>query len=247
MKRTYVIIILIIVAIVGVYLNRAYAHIYNEIHNANLKAPEKNQTYAIGNDLNKKDLVYVALGDSLTVGAGADKYDQSYPYLIGEKFAYSNNMILRTRAELGYKSIDIKNVMLPLAIDNKPNIITLLVGVNDIHSIISKVEFQKNYEEIIKQLTTKTTAKIYLINIPYIGSKNLILPPWNYYFDFQTNQFNKIIKNLATKYNLTYIDLYAPTKQEFSKSNSYYSRDLFHPSTKGYAFWADIIYSNIQN
>jgi lysophospholipase L1-like esterase len=49
---------------------------------------------------------------------------------------------------------------------------------------------------------------------------------------------------LAQKNNVSYIDLYSPTLKEFKKSDSYYSTDLFHPSAKGYAFWANIIYDN---
>ncbi len=254
MKKIALFIILLILTTSVVYLNRAYAYIYQEIHNANLKTPEKSQTYTISNNISKTNLVYIAMGDSLTAGAGTENYQQTYPYLIAKNLAQNNSITLKNLSELGYKSIDVKNFFLPQAVASNPNVATLLIGVNDIHNFVSKSEFQKNYEEIIKQLTTKTSAKIYLINIPYIGANTLILPPWNYYFDFKTNQFNKIIKNLATKYNLSYIDLYSPAKEEFNhptgdlpkgeKSNSYYSKDLFHPSATGYALWANIIYAN---
>ena len=92
----------------------------------------------------------------------------------------------------------------------------------------------------------ETKAKIYIINIPFIGSNSLILPPYNYYFNFRTIEFNKIIEDLAQKNNISYIDLYSPTIKEFNKSDSYYSADLFHPSAKGYAFWAKIIYDDFE-
>lgn len=245
MKKIHLLIILLFITIIGAYLNRAYAYIYNEIGNANLKAPDKNQTYMIGENENNKNLIYTALGDSLTAGAGTKQPKESYPALIAEKLLAKNNVILINRSELGYKSEDVKNVFLPLAITDNPTIVTLFVGVNDIHNNISKEDFSKNYEEILLKLTTETKAKIYAINLPFIGSANLILPPWNYYFDAKTKELNEVIKNLATKYNITYIDLYSPTKEEFVKSNSYYSKDLFHPSAKGYAFWANIIYANL--
>jgi lysophospholipase L1-like esterase len=244
MKKVTLFIILLILATFSVYLNRSYAYIYDEIGNGNLKAPAKNQTNMIGENINNQDLTYVALGDSLTAGAGTESYKESYPYILSEKLSGKNNVILKNRSELGYKSIDVKNVFLPLAVKDNPAIVTLFVGVNDVHNNISKEEFAKNYEDILKSLATETKAKIYAINLPFIGASNLILPPYNLYFDFKTKELNEVIKNLSQKYNTVYIDLYSPTKEKFAKSNSYYSKDLFHPSAKGYALWANIIYAN---
>jgi len=246
MKKITLFIILLILATLAIYLNRSYAYIYDEIHRGNLKAPDKNQTYMIGENKNNPNLIYTALGDSLTAGAGTDNYRESYPSLVAEKLSNKNNVILKNRSELGYKSEDIKNIFLPLAIADKPDIVTIFAGVNDVHSNISKEEFRNNYDEMINKLTTETTAKVYIINVPFIGASNLILPPYDLYFDFKTKELNEVLKDLAKKYSVKYIDIYSPTAIEFKKSNSYYSRDLFHPSAKGYAFWANIIYNNLQ-
>ena len=226
-------------------MNFSYSRIYNEVSEKNLKSPDKTITYYIGNNAsNSKSLVYVALGDSLTAGTGIDDYHQSYPYLIAEKLSDKNNITFVNRSVPGFMTCDIKDNLLPLVLSDKPDIITLFVGINDIRDSISKKDFKKNYEYILKTLTQKTFAKIYVINIPFIGSNKLILPPYNYYFDYKTSEFNEIIKNLAIENNVQYIDLYSPTKEEFKKSDSYYSVDLFHPSAKGYAFWANVIYAN---
>ena len=234
------------VVIVGIYLNRSYAHIYSKISEGNLKSPDINQTYLIKGDMNSiKTLTYFALGDSLTAGVGIDNYEQSYPYLLAQKIAGNNEIILKNLALPGLKSSDINGQITASTIVAKPDIVTLLTGVNDIHENISKTEFKKNYEQILEALTQKTSAKIYAINIPFLGADSLILPPYNYYFDFQTKEFNKIIKELAIKYKVSYIDLYTPTADEFKKYGPHYSKDLFHPSAVGYATWAKIIYANL--
>lgn len=245
-KKIGVIIFFVFLLILGIYLNRSYAYIYHKIGDGNLAIFESNKEYIINKNMqNSKTLIYAALGDSLTAGAGVDNYEQSFPYLVSEKLGYNQKVILKSRAILGYKSIDLKNVLLPLAINDNPDIVTILIGVNDVHNFIDKKEFEKNYDEVLKQLTQKTSAKINVINIPYIGSKNLIFPPYNLYIDSQTKEYNKIIKTLAQKYNLKYIDLYTESLKEFKRSDTYYSNDLFHPSAKGYALWADIIYANL--
>lgn len=243
MKKSYILIILLILVILGVYLNLSYGRIYNIVTKENLKSPDKNKTYSVGNNANNKNLTYVALGDSLTAGVGVNNYEQSYPYLIAKKLSNTHNIILKDTAWPGFKTANVKNTLLPLAISDNPDIVTLFVGINDIRDNVSTEDFTNNYEQILENLSQKTYAKIYVINIPFVGSGNLILPPYNYYFNSKTIEFNEIIKNLAKKYNEKYIDLYTPTIKEF-KSSVYYSKDLFHPSAEGYAFWANIIYDN---
>lgn len=226
-------------------MNLSYGRIYNEVTIKNLKSPDAEKTYLIDTNKDNKNLTYVSLGDSLSAGVGTNDYKQSYPYLTAEKLSSINNITLKDISYPGFKSADVKNILLPITLSTKPDIITILIGVNDIREDISNNEFKNNYEQIVQSLTKNTKAKIYIISIPFLGSSSLILPPYNYYFNFKTNEFNKIIKNLSTKYNVGYIDLYSPTITEFKKSDSYYSADLFHPSAKGYAFWANIIYDDL--
>jgi acyl-CoA thioesterase-1 len=244
MEKKYIITILLIIVILGIYMYFSYSHIYNEVSEKGLKSPDKNKIYLVGSNSYNKNLIYVSLGDSLTAGIGVDNYEQSYPYLIAEKLSAKDNIILKDISAPGFKISDLEKTLLPMAILDKPDIITLFVGINDVRSNVSKADFEKNYEQTLKILTRETKAKIYVVNIPYVGSSSLILPPYNYYFNFKTNEFNEIIKNLSQKNNVTYVDLYSPTIKEFKKSDSYYSADLFHPSAKGYAFWANIIYDN---
>lgn len=225
-----------------------YACIYGRIIKKGLKSPDNRQEYAIiRNENSKQRLVYVALGDSLTAGVGTHDYRESYPYLVAEKLSPKNNIFLKNRSVSGFTSKDLKNKLLPIAIKDAPDMVTLLVGINDIRTNTSKRAFKKNYEHILSSLIKKTKAKIYIINIPFIGSGNLVLPPYNYLFDFRIKELNKIIDDLALKNNLKCIDLYSASLEEFKKSNSYYSSDLFHPSGKGYAFWAGIIFLHLNS
>ena len=244
-KKCLLIILLIIIAAV-IYLNRSYSYIYYKINQAGLKSPDISMTYNLGqNSGSSKKLTYVALGDSLTAGVGTQSYEQSYPYLVAKQLAAVGNQItLSDHSVPGATTAEIKNDLLPAAIQDQPDIVTVLAGVNDIHGNISLTEFKNNYEDILKRLTQETKAKIYLINIPYIGSADLMLPPYNYYFNFQTKRFNKEIKALAVTYKVTYIDLYSPTLSQFQKPGTHYSADSFHPSAQGYAAWAQIIYDH---
>ncbi|MDD4332833.1 MAG: SGNH/GDSL hydrolase family protein [Patescibacteria group bacterium] len=244
MKKLYLLIIFII--ILGAYLYCSYVFIYKKIDWAGLRSPDSQKIYLINNNMQSgKNLIYVALGDSLTAGVGADKYEQSFTYLLAQKIAGDNQITLKDYGLPGAKTDDLIEKLLNSAITDQPDILTLLIGVNDVHYRVGKDEFQKNYDEILRQLTAKTKAKIYLINIPYIGANDLILPPYDSYFESRAQEFNVVIKELAEKYQLKYIDLYTPTVDQFKKNGPHYSADSFHPSAEGYAVWAQIIYDQI--
>lgn len=199
-----------------------------------------------GDEMTNQNITYVALGDSLTANVGIEKYAKyEYPYGIGEKFYEEHrdkNFTLHNLSLPGARSEDIINVFLEKTIEKKPDIVTLLIGINDVHGNISKAQFKNNYETILKKLTTETQAKVYAIAIPLLGSPSLFLPPYRYYFDTRTKNFNEVIREVASDHSIPYIDLYTPTKDIFAENGPHYSTDYFHPSALGYSYFTKTIY-----
>lgn len=230
------------------YLFVAHHYIYKRISDAGLKSPDTRGEYFIGSGINTGAKInYTALGDSLTAGVGVSKYEESYPYQLAQKISGgSDDITLRDRAYPGARTSDLINGLLDTAIKDRPDVVTLLIGVNDIHGNVSKTIFTKNYTEILRRLKTETKANIFTISIPYIGTASLLAPPYNSYFKYQTIEYNKIIKQLAQENNIKYIDLYTPTERMF-ENEAFYSADSFHPSARGYELWSEIIYADYHN
>jgi acyl-CoA thioesterase I len=244
-----IIIGLIVVALLAAYLFWAHHRIYRQIGKMSLPASDISHEYSVGSSSPESArLTYTAIGDSLTSGVGVQNYQDSYAYRLAEDFASASGAEIdfRIQAYPGARTSDVVRDLLDLAIKNKPDIVTILLGVNDVHGFVSEAQFTKNYTEIITRLKTETKAKIYAVNIPYLGTKEMIWPPYDYYFHCQTDRFNNIIKRLAAANNIEYIDLYTPTKDMFNNPASY-SADLFHPSAKGYELWAQTIYADIHH
>lgn len=251
-NKKFLIFTAILVIALAVYLNRAYAHIYGVLGAAELKLVAGQEIHMINNMATSSNnaiagsLVYAALGDSLSAGVGTEDYKEILPYLLAEKFSDGKkSATLKNHSVPGVETIGVITYLLPEAINDNPDIVTVLIGVNDIHNKVSADVFAKNYEEILSRLTKETKATVYAISIPFIGASSLMLPPYQALFDARTRQFNVIIKNLAAKYSVKYIDLYTPTVELFKRPGSHYSKDLFHPSASGYKLWADTIYDNI--
>lgn len=247
MKRNVSIILFLFVIVIIGYFWFGYANIYNRIRSGGLKTVDTQYIYNFDTE-SDQEIKYAALGDSLTAGVGTDSYEESYPHLLSKDLSKDNSITLKDFSLLGARTEDvIDKGLLEGVIEDKPNIITLLIGVNDVRENIGSKEFKGNYTYIVNELIKNTNAKIYLINIPFIGSNTLYLPPYNIYFKNRTIKFNNIIKEVAKENNLTYIDIATPTEQIFKKDGLYYSVDSLHPSKEGYKILEQIIYDGINH
>lgn len=215
----------------------SYVYFDRFLEENHLVAPVFEESIIINNKSGNKNIKYVALGDSLTAGIGVSDYKSSLPYLIALKIP-SYKVELINLAYAGATSKDVLIHQIPKAISAKPDLITLLIGVNDIHNLVSSKMFENNLTQTIKALKD-THTKIYLLSVPYLGSDKIVRFPYNLILDLKTKQFNNVIRKLSTDYGVRYIDLYY-----LSKSASFYSSDQFHPGEEGYKEWAKIINVN---
>ncbi|MBI2337651.1 SGNH/GDSL hydrolase family protein [Candidatus Daviesbacteria bacterium] len=230
--------LLAVFLIIAIYLIITYAYFYDFLGQKKLVPPPHETKILVGTNPNNPSIKYAALGDSLTAGVGVDNYHDSYPYLVAQKLSSGQNVQLLNFSQSGATLKDVLTYQLPQTLSAEPDLITLLIGVNDIHNFKSSTEFEKNYTRIVKDLK-KTNAKIYLLSIPYLGSSQITYFPYNLIWDFKTQQFNTVIKKISSDTNTAYIDLYYLTKPA-----GFYSADQFHPSDKGYKLWSDTINVN---
>ncbi len=240
---------IISLVLAGIYLNRSYAYIYYKIGNSGIVPVNTFAGQAtFGNLSETTELKLVTIGDSLMTGSGASDSAHSLPYLLAQNMTGKYKKVhLQNFAAPGFRTADLIRNLLSPAINAKPQVAVVLIGVNDIHGKVSAEDFENNYRLILTRLTTETKAKIYIVSTPFIGANTLMLPPYQYYFDTKTKEQNVIIQKLAREFAVTYIDLYADTHALFLKSGSQYSADLFHPSSLGYKIWADSLYDRINH
>ena len=235
-----------VVLLLVLYLIFAYNYFYYVQRSADIPWPDNQHIYNFDSSADPGSL-YVAVGDSLTYGFGADKYEDGYTYMLASRLAEDRKTArLKDYSYPGFRTDDVIK-QLDLIIAEQPQIITVFIGINDAHQILETSDFKANYDYILNKLSSETNAEIYAINLPYLGALAIQLPPYNFYYGNKLKNHNEIIKSLAEKYNVSYIDLYTPTAKKFSRSGPYYSRDSFHPSSSGYKIWGRIIEDAISN
>lgn len=224
----------------AIKMHSSYAHFFNYLKTHHL-SPVSQKIYNFGNR-EAGELNYVLLGDSLMDGVGNTDPGSTLPAIIaGHLQNQQKSGTVIKLAQAGATTQDVLNNQVPEAIDIYPDYILIMIGTNDVHNPISDWQFKKNYEQLIDSLNNKTRAKITIINIPYIGSSEILLTPWNTILDWRIQRFNNIIQTIADKRQIKVIDLYTPTKNQFINPSDLYSIDQFHPSDKGYRLWSDTI------
>lgn len=94
-----------------------------------------------------------------------------------------------------------------LELDNNegtnPDLIAVYLGINDFRTKVTAETFAQKYDEIIQGMTQKyTAAQVYLFTLVYTTDVSSGVAPADVVY------FNEIIKDVATKYGCTVVDLY---------------------------------------
>jgi acyl-CoA thioesterase-1 len=248
-------IFIIILLVVGLYLNRSYAYFFDYLGNheiiPNTPISDAHAYFYLPLDSQNtgNDKTYLALGDSLTRGVGVEDDKQTYAFLLADNLSQHGRIEYTDLAVPGSTSADMLKNQIPFLGDGQYQYLSLMVGMNDILTQVSSEQFQNNYQQILDQMSLRT-PNIIVINIPFLSSSRIILPPYNYLVDWRTQQFNSIIETLVNQkkaqgVKINYVDLYSLAKTQFRNDPSLFSPDGFHPSAKGYKLWSELINANL--
>lgn len=177
-----------------------------------------------------QDIIF--LGDSITNGAEW-----------GELF---NNPHVKNRGIVADTSFGVL-VRLNTIIAGKPDMIFLMIGINDLSRAENPMHVSLNVEKIIQKVqehcpNTKfylqSVLPVYAINNPYRRHRNL---------SSKILELNALLKETAKKNNIEYIDLHAAfAEKESNLLKKEFSNDGLHLTGKGYLLWKTLIQSKIK-
>lgn len=167
----------------------------------------------------KKKLVIVAYGDSLTAGYGVDLVD-SYPTLLEKRLTLEGIDVTVINMGVSGETTSAGKERAQFVIDQNPDIVLLGLGANDMLRASSPSLAQANLDSIIKDLTA-ANKKIVLL-----GMKSPITNGLTY-----TREFNAIYPTLAKKYSLPLVPFFLEGVALVSELNT---SDGIHPNKQGY-------------
>ncbi len=241
---------LLALGIIIVYLNRGYAHKFSYMSAHFPGGPAiPNPTIIEPQKPTNRTITYAALGDSLTAGIGTQKIEETFPYLLGQKMAKKNDTKIKiiNLGIPGATTADVLEKELPALKNQKIDVATLLIGVNDVHARLGANNFGQNINKIVDALTTLGIKKINILTAPLLGNGAILYPPFRLYYNWQTNRYNTSLKLALKGKPVNVVDLNTLIKQQDLDflEYDYYSRDGFHPSGYGYSRWADLVYAHL--
>lgn len=196
-------------------------------------------------EIQMKQIRYVAIGDSYTIGEGIDR-NKAWPNILVKKLNENGIGIelaanpSRTR----WTTQDAIDKEMPVFRKSKPDFATLLIGVNDWVQGVDKNTFRQRLKILIDEMQKNLLIpnNLIIITIPDFSAA-----PAGMIYGAGRNisrgisEFNGIIKEEAAKRNLSVVDIY-PATQKMSENSELVAKDGLHPSEKEHEIWESMIY-----
>lgn len=198
-----------------------------------------------------RPVAYIALGDSYTAGIGATSPSKSFPSLLAGRLeeTVGRQVALANPAEDGYTSEDLIRNELQLVRIQPPDLVTVLIGANDIVQGRSSGGYQMSLRRIYDAIAQ--------LHLPSGRVVAISIPDWSWApaarrfgtserLREQIDNFNLIAREEAGERWFTWIDI-----SELSRSRrgegTWVSRDRLHPSDRQYRAWAEHIWDVVRD
>ena len=190
----------------------------------------------------KARLTYVAIGASDTFGTGTDDpQSESWPADLALKLGRGVRFV-----NLGIPGIhahEALQVELPVAIDARPDLVTVWLAVNDLADHVPADSYAHDLDTLLSRLHEALPhARIAVANVPdltllpHFRSTNVSA------LRSQITAYNTTIAATVTRHHVILVDLYS-LWHELANHPEYISNDGFHPNALGYSRIAQIFYT----
>ncbi len=186
-------------------------------------------------------LTYVVMGDSTSIGQGAD-YNDSYALASARKLAAGHRVKFVNVGISGATAKSVLDIQLPKAVKYKPDIVLLAVGANDATHFTSGKSIQQSLQRIIDGLKqANCNVRIVVTGSPAMDSTARFPWPAKQLMGLRTKQVNAAFAPIIRENGLTLAPIAAKTRAAFLADPTLLAADKFHPDDRGYALWIPVI------
>lgn len=198
---------------------------------------------------NQQQRIVVFQGDSITDcgrGKGEDQdhsYGQGYPCFIAARLGYElaeRRPIFYNRGISGNRVSDLYARWNEDAIYLKPDVLSILIGVNDAWRIMNKLPAgaADRFEEAYRNLLDTTKQHIpdagLVICEPFILNTGAGADKWDEWKEL-LGRYQVITRQLAEEYSAIFVPLQQPFNEASARSSAaYWLRDGVHPTAAGH-------------
>ena len=184
-------------------------------------------------------LRYLALGDSYTIGTGASDAAHAWPSIIAARLGAE----LANPAVNGYTTLDLTREELPYLETFRPDMVSVLIGVNDLVQGRSADQYKKSLSTIYDAVDGRRVVAVSIPTWSYVpaaaqfGGKDHV--------ERLTKTFNDVALEEAGERGFTWVDLGEASTSHIG-AKGWIASDQLHPGDAQYAAWAEAIWSAIR-
>lgn len=185
-------------------------------------------------------LRYVALGDSYTIGTSVAEAER-WPNQLVERI--DDLDLAGNPAVNGYTSADLVNDELPQLDTLQPELVSVLIGVNDVVQGVTDSQYAGNVAIILEELLTRLPPN----RIICIATPDYTVTPSGAAFGDPAQQsdaivrFNAILREACERREVRFVAGIFEISQAALEDRSLVADDGLHPSGKQYSLWVDAI------
>jgi lysophospholipase L1-like esterase len=185
---------------------------------------------------------YLALGDSLTQGVGADELTGAFPVLLAQEWRSAGCKVeLHNAGVSGYTSGQVLAEQVPQIGSFQPTLITFQAGGNDIVNGVSVDEYRQNVRAVLDSAKASGTRVVVLAQNEWFRSPE----GQNYGSDLsaQRDTYDAVLIEEAAAHGAEFVDLRSLYKQQ--ADDGQWVDDGIHPTPAAYQAWASELASAV--
>ncbi|MDB4714745.1 SGNH/GDSL hydrolase family protein [Flavobacteriaceae bacterium] len=198
----------------------------------------------------KPPKLYLALGDSYTIGESVEVFERWPNQLVSE---LNKNSIVFEQAKIiaktGWTTGELLNAIEEQQIDESYDLVSLMIGVNNQYRGLSIENFKEEFTVLLKKaikFSKKNETGVVVLSIPDWGVTPFASDRDQNKIAEEIDQFNSVISQVCSNYKVSYIDVTEISRQVTSQPNLV-AQDGLHPSGIMYSLWIKKVLNYITN
>ncbi len=198
---------------------------------------------------NNKELKYLALGDSYTIGESIEEKERWSYYLVDllrkeNKFFSYPDIIAKT----GWTTDELIKAIKVLNNTNKYDLVSLAIGVNNQYRGRKVEEYKNELEKLLEisiRFANNNPEHVFMLSIPDWGVTPFASNSNTKKIAGEIDIFNEMARQECKKYKINFIDI-TPVSRKALNNPGLIAADQLHFSGKMYKAWAEKVFENIK-
>ena len=190
-----------------------------------------------------RNMKYLALGDSYTIGESVNVNDR-WPVQLANKIGIDPPQII---AKTGWTTDELTGALETAKLTPPYDLVSLLIGVNNQYRGRSSEEFRTEFIQLLNlaiEYADNNKLKVFVVSIPDWGVMPFAEGRNRKKIAKEIDEFNSIAEDQSIKAGISFFDI-TPISRRAKKDKLLVANDGLHPSGKMYAEWVELIYPSL--